>query len=624
MTRTARTYKTTLPADWHRWSLGLCCVLCWYALVPQRAPAQSVAQNTAQNAAQNAAQDAPLASVRIWEFSPYDVEVLYLFDATVSASPLAQRVWLAQVQADLERSFRAAWNVRLSPLSSDLAPVLLRRFDDFTFADLQAQVAATKATETNGSIEPSDPGQSNEPLEADTKGVQPAQVEHLWRERDKLFFLLVRRQGDETIVQVRELDGPLRFLGPAMSDSTNDWNYAARLASSEIVRAFAPVARVEDAESRSADLTLRAGGLIIHRDNPANVIVGDVMQPVVRRDDRNGVPTLLQPLPWTFAAVTDSDGVKLKANVYTYSGGPGLQGRKNRRTQRLLLKVRPQFEQTELELLLAGGAQPQAGCFIYSRDFLTDQFSRLGRTDWRGRLTIVSPALQTEIIPEAVRAQRAADKREAAQRAATSSAAEATGASATADADQGADTDGIDAADRVATPDDGEATPAEPPQPEPVTTALNVPLVLLYVKQGDRVLAKLPMVPGLSRVATAELPDDRRRLLAEAFVRGFQGEILNVVGLRNLLAVRVKQQMASDQPAAAKATVEELRRLRNYTDMADELEAIQRRMLDETSGPIPLAAKSRIDVLFQTTRNMLQKYLQDSLLTDSERAIASP
>ncbi|MEO8271167.1 MAG: hypothetical protein ABI557_15705, partial [Aureliella sp.] len=422
-------------------------------------------------------------------------------------------------------------------------------------------------------------------------------------------------QGDETTVQVRELDGPFRFLGPAMSDSTNEWNYAARLASAAIVRAFAPVARVEDAQSKSADLTLRAGGLIIHSDNPANVVVGDVMQPIVRRDDRNGVPTLLQPLPWTFAAVTDSDGIKLTANVYTYSGGPGLQGRKNRRTQRILLKVRPQFEQTELELILAGDAQPQSGCFIYSRDLLTDQFSRLGRTDWRGRLAIATPKMQTEIIPEAIRAQRAASKREAAQRAESSSAAEASKANA-------AEATDASVASTAAMPAD--ATPLEPLQLEVSDIALHVPLVLLYVKQGDRVLAKLPMVPGLSQVATAELPDDRRRLLAEAFVRGFQGEILDVVGMRNLLAARVKHQMASDKLDAAKAAVEKLRQLRNYTDMADELEAIQRRMLDETSGPIPLAAKSRIDILFQSTRTMLQKYLQDSLLTDSERAIARP
>ena len=430
----------------------------------------------------------------------------------------------------------------------------------------------------------------------------------------------MRREGDETVVQVRELDGPLRFLGPAMSGASSNWNYAAHLAAVSISNAFAPVARVEDAESRSAQLRLRAGGLILHRDNPASVVAGDVMQPVVRRDDRNGVPTLLEPLPWTFAAITASDGVKLQANVYTYSGGPGLQGRKNRRTQRLLLKVRPLYEQSNLELVVRHSGQAQAGCFIYSRDMVTDQFELLGRTDWRGQLTIAAPARPTEILPEAVRAQRAIAKRAAAAQALESQVAPSDSPDTT--------TSENPTPESVATETPPTNSPSDSPQlveqEDTSLIPLRTPLLLLYVKQGDTVLAKLPMVPGLAEVETAELPDDRRRLLAEAFVRGFQGEILDVVGMRSLLAARVKKLMASNRREAATEAVKELRQLKNYTQMADELEAIQRRMLDETEGSIPLAAKSRIDVMFQNTRTMLQKYLQDNLLSDSERAVDGP
>lgn len=610
------------------------------------------------------------SDVKIWEFSPYEVEVFYLFDADVGVSPAAQQIWLSQVQAGLERTFRAAWNVRLTPLRSDLAPLLLRRFDSFTVADLQAQPAVTAPLATNDSdlqrssgieLDPDLQGnpdlqgsseqesgvdqevsqsqETDQPLVADgnderasldrrasesSPQTRAARRSSLWHERDKLFFLRVSRQGDATALQVRELDGPLQFFGPTLKASTVDWSYAARLASATIADAFAPVARVEDAASRTAELRLRAGGLILRGDNPAAVVVGDVMQPVVRRDDRNGVPVLLQPLPWTYAAVTASDGVKLEANVYTYSGGPGLQGRKNRRTQRMLLKVRPQAEQTELELVLRNSAQPQAGCFIYRRDLLTDQFELLGRTDWRGRLTIDQPLLQVEVLPEAVRAARAAAKRAAAA-AAQSAAAQAEAAGdGIASNDSTKEVNGAgDAAGATTESRQAASDAAALAQDDSELIPLRVPLLLLYVKQGSAVLAMLPVVPGLATVETAELPDDRRRLLAEAFVRGFQGEILDVVGMRNLLAAKVNQQVARDQRDAAKATVEELRQLKNYTQMADELEAIQRRMLDETDGPIPLTAKNRIDGLFQTTRTMLQKYLQDNLMTQSEQAVAA-
>lgn len=617
MTRTAPTRTKQARKNWRTASLVLCSLLSGCVLWPQRALAQN----------------APQVEVKVWEFSPYDVEVQYLFEADVNASPYAQQVWMSQVQAELERTFRAAWHVQLSPLRSDLAPTLLRHFDSFTIDDLKRHeerlanpTDATVATpaDPNASAAANEQALASEPPPPARTNEKPAPSQNLWRGHDKLFFLLVRREGDETVVQVRELDGPLRFLGPAMSGASSNWNYAAHLAAVSISNAFAPVARVEDAESRSAQLRLRAGGLILHRDNPASVVAGDVMQPVVRRDDRNGVPTLLEPLPWTFAAITASDGVKLQANVYTYSGGPGLQGRKNRRTQRLLLKVRPLYEQSNLELVVRHSGQAQAGCFIYSRDMLTDQFELLGRTDWRGQLTIAAPAQPTEILPEAERAQRAIAKRAAAAQAMESQAME----SPTPPSDAPAPTTTeIPTPEIVATENASTNSPTDSTQLVEQDTSLiplRTPLLLLYVKQGDTVLAKLPMVPGLAEVETAELPDDRRRLLAEAFVRGFQGEILDVVGMRSLLAARVKKLMASNRREAATEAVKELRQLKNYTQMADELEAIQRRMLDETEGPIPLAAKSRIDVMFQTTRTMLQKYLQDSLLSDSERAVEGP
>ena len=63
------------------------------------------------------------------------------------------------------------------------------------------------------------------------------------------------------------------------------------IASNEIYTAGDPCATDE--------LFYRAGGLIVRPENPAKLSVGDVMQPIVRRDDKNGRPTLLQPLSWT-------------------------------------------------------------------------------------------------------------------------------------------------------------------------------------------------------------------------------------------------------------------------------------------------------------------------------------
>jgi len=629
------------------------------------------------------AQDA----VKIWEYSPYQVEVWYAFDPQLNASELARQTWLKQLQAALERNFRAAWRVELKPLPATHSGRILREFDSFTLNNLQAnelvlvlasthpdtqtlrtfeaameslpEVACTAETkqqlvsaealrQTPGATPLSQPwtelvskcvvdeggadslaqrlkdssipvalvprwsvpqlAESARPLPTPL----PWQTETLFRELDKLFFLWIGPLGDEIEVRARELDCPMQLMGPAMSERASDWPYSAQLASLAVTRAFAPVARVEDAESRTAVLRLRAGGLVIDQNNPAAVTVGDVMQPIVRRDDRNGQPALLEPLAWTFAAITASDGVKMEANVYTYSGGPGLQGRQNRRTQRMLLKVRPSVEQTDIQLVVRDDGRPQSGSFVYRRDLLTENFELLGRTDWRGRFTVHVPYDNGGILPEAIRYQRALEKKEAEAQAALAAQASPP------------------AAELDPTTEPPTTELPEPPNPnvsqivDPEVIPLRAPLSLIYIKNGDTVLAKLPMVPGLRQTEVARLPDDTRRLRAEAFVRGFQGEILDMVGLRNLLAARIQMLLKNGQREAAQASLQELRQLKNYNEMAGELEAIQRRMLDETSGPIPIAAKNRIDRMFQTTRDMLQKYLQDNLLSDSERAVSLP
>lgn len=76
--------------------------------------------------------------VKIWEFSPYEVEVWYAFAADVHVSQTAQQIWLADVQADLERTFQAAWRVKMKPLPPELSGVVLRDFSSFSLEALRA------------------------------------------------------------------------------------------------------------------------------------------------------------------------------------------------------------------------------------------------------------------------------------------------------------------------------------------------------------------------------------------------------------------------------------------------------------------------------------------------------
>jgi hypothetical protein len=634
-------------------------------------------------------------SVKVWEFSPYEVALWYSMGPEVALRPAAEARLLSELQHSLKRTFRAAWKIHCRPLASQWTNIVEAQFDAFELADLSRnelvmvvstnhpqgksirtieaavesldsiavtssgferiadQVAGLAVDEDASNPEmigerlleklsvSKDPQSMREQLEGASipaalvprseakvygEGTRvlvatlPWQTEQILRANDKILFVKIRKRGDDYVVSARELDCPMQFVGPAFSGTTAHLDFVPRLASSLATRAFSPTARVEDASSTSAKLRHRAGGLIVAPSNPARILPGDVMQPIVRRDDRNGIPTLLQPLPFTFAAITDSDGVRMDANVYTYSGGRGLQGRRNRRTQRILLRVRPATEKTDMRIVVRGTDTAQSGCFVYKKDLINDGFTLLGRTDWRGQFT-----LPIEPPPALLRAsdkrKLLSAKREAAQRAGqpapTQESTETPAAEDTAASDVSSSKSESEAQPEVSA-EFAEASGANPGA-DPIQ--LNFPFLQIYVKNGDKILAKLPVVPGLQKLEIAELPDDRRRLKAEAFVRGFREEIIDIIGLRNLWAARIKLELKSEEVEKASKSLMEMRRLPTYNEMADQLELIQQQMLDETKASITLAEKNRIDRMFQTTRDLLQKYLQDNLLRESELAV---
>lgn len=616
---------------------------------------------------------------KVWEYSPYDIDVWYSFEPGVDLPEGAKTNFLRELEQELLRTFRATWRYQATELAPDWAALVAEDFDSFTVNELTSNelvlaVAlkndATKTVRTTEAVvERLDTvwvtegalarmqnaakryAISPESMESqliekcriadgnaesikaqlqsgeiacallprkDLKGLEnvrilitnlPWQTDSILRTKDKVFFLLVSKVGDEFVIRVRELDCPMRFLGPAFTAATLDWHHASRVASSSFVRAFAPTARVEKAESLTAQLRHRAGKLAIRPDNPARIKVGDLMQPIVRRDDRNGVPTLLQPLSWTFAAIMKSDGVRMNANVYTYSGGPGLKGRKNRRTRRVLLRVRPTVDNTDMKILVRGTDIPQSGCFVYTKDHMTGDFDLLGRTDWRGQFN-VPVGKNPRVLPADIRRARLIAKREAEQKAAAAANQK--------------ESDGAETAEGPQEPPKAETAevPAEiDPSEDKEAIALNYPLMQIYLKNGKDVLAMLPMVPGLQPMEVAELRDDRRRLESEAFVRGFQGEILDVIGLRNLLAARIKLYVKRGDVKKASETLAQMRGLPSFSQLADDLDQIQRQMLDESRGAIALGSKSRIDRMFQTTRDLLQKYLQDNLLDQAAEEV---
>jgi hypothetical protein len=84
-------------------------------------------------------------------------------------------------------------------------------------------------------------------------------------------------------------------------------------------------------------------------------------------------------------------------------------------------------------------------------------------------------------------------------------------------------------------------------------------LRLLYVKNGGAVLARLPIVPGLHALDVADLSGDDTRLQAEAYIRGVQNAIIDLVAVRELFKARIRLRLERSEMPKAEALMVALR-----------------------------------------------------------------
>ncbi len=72
----------------------------------------------------------------------------------------------------------------------------------------------------------------------------------------------------------------------------------------------------------------------------------------------------------------------------------------------------------------------------------------------------------------------------------------------------------------------------------------DLPLRLIYVKNGAHLVARIPVVPGYQPLETVPLPSDDKRLEAEAFVKGMESTVMDLVARREILAARIRRRIA--------------------------------------------------------------------------------
>lgn len=485
----------------------------------------------------------------------------------------------------------------------------------------------------------------------------PWQPEALLRENDKIFLVSVDRVRESIQIKVKELDAFVRRIGEMEACEVPAASDIPRAVANLTRNTFTPVARLEENDFKTATLRVRAAGLVTSDEHPTKIGVGDVLHPYLRRDDLNGNPTILQSIAFTYIAITEPiDTSRYYGAIFTASRG-SLSAAKNKRTTRVALRVNPRHTASNLRLGIQrtpGSVVP--GAEVYRRTPGDEDLVMVGRTDWRGVLELSGipapkilyepptkssnkaisaakmatvPITEAELNapppPPAPPASANPAPAEAATPPASAPASASGDTAQTEPAPSGTDSSAAAGSAANADGDKPEAEkPAEeevvvePPKPKKDEVQIKVPLYLYYIKNGDTLLARLPIINGYNPTETADLPDDRRRLQSEAFLKGIQGEVLDLVVRRRILSTRIKKKLEENKLDEAEKLLDELKRVKSYDKLAEQIEAIRRRATSTENGSVTAPALKRIDKMISDTRLMMTKYLQDAVTRELE------
>lgn len=138
---------------------------------------------------------------------------------------------------------------------------------------------------------------------------------------------------------------------------------------------------------------------------------------------------------------------------------------------------------------------------------------------------------------------------------------------------------------------------------------------LLLVRSGERVLAKLPVVPGLRGEIEAFLRDNSLRIEADGFLTGVQMGIIDLVARRESLTQRIRSRIAEKDYERAESLLDEFRQLPTQSNFRDDVEQ-QLSALNLGDSNNPLATQIR--TTFVQTISTLGKYLDPNRARDLE------
>jgi hypothetical protein len=146
--------------------------------------------------------------------------------------------------------------------------------------------------------------------------------------------------------------------------------------------------------------------------------------------------------------------------------------------------------------------------------------------------------------------------------------------------------------------------------------------VWLFVKSGQALLARVPIVPGAQGVETLELPDDTLRLETEGKIASLQAELVDTVARRAVLMSQARARAKSREWEAVAVILKQVDEMPKAPAFAGDINAIRIPALKVARAHRDRTTEARIQKLCDELAELVTNYLDEEKFKDLREELA--
>ncbi len=324
---------------------------------------------------------APAAGQSVWGLKPYRILVLTAFAPEPEFTPRLQNDFMTGLINRTDASIGAAWRMTVVPARTE--------------PDDDGQQNGQQNNQQNG--QPAIPPElAREMLAALDSITIESLPKKLYKKFDKIILMTVTGEPDSSRVTLREFDTQTQLGSTIVSQQAWQLAKLCDVAFNTILDGFAPLALIEQVKAGQVKLWLKASSLPPRDPSVQLVAKGGAFRPVIRFEHRDGRPKNITPIQWSYLTVEKVSGGKVDCKLITGLRSP-LAGRRRGRVRQLALAVVPPHEPSTL-ILQTREKQVLPGYDVYARPPDSPTTTLVGRSDWKGRVTVPPAANPIRVL----------------------------------------------------------------------------------------------------------------------------------------------------------------------------------------------------------------------------------